>query len=210
MWSCLSAAGDTDTRALEEKCQIVTLTAFNLKVYVCFLLHRMYIVENRHTVLLTVNIYYCDSDIRMWPDSFMDIIGSWNGGGTSVCVGCSAWCHLSLVLRKPCICECMILVHMNVWLHMWSPCRVFLWVYLMFQVFTVVNIKVAVMWNVVLCSLMETDCHCRDDYCLHPWGDDNWGSKHLQYVGQFPWDYTMQHHRRQSSSDIFVSFTWMG
>jgi hypothetical protein len=39
-----------------------------------------------------------------------------------------------------------------------------------------------VFWNVVPCSLVETDPHFRDDYCLCHQGTDDRGSKYLKML----------------------------
>jgi hypothetical protein len=65
------------------------------------------------------------------------------------------------------------------------------------QVLTVVGMKMTVFRDVAPCSLAEIDWLFRGAYCLH---SDDGGSTHLWNTGQFLWDYTMQHPRRQSSS----------
>jgi hypothetical protein len=48
--------------------------------------------------------------------------------------------------------------------------------------------------------LVESDRRFIGAYCLHYHRPDDGSSKHLWNVGQFLWDYTAQHPRRQSSS----------
>jgi hypothetical protein len=63
--------------------------------------------------------------------------------------------------------------------------------------------KMAVFWDVALCSLVDTDCCFRGAYYLHHLGDhhsDVGGSKHLWNVSQYLQDYKAKHPRRQPSS----------
>jgi hypothetical protein len=47
-----------------------------------------------------------------------------------------------------------------------------------FQVLMAASMKITVFWDVVLCSILETDRRFTDAYCLHHQGNDG-GSKHL-------------------------------
>jgi hypothetical protein len=86
------------------------------------------------------------------------------------------------------------------------------------------SMKMTVFWDVVPCSLAETDRSFRDAYCIHHQSSsdktlsdqflcrnplvrarlthrpDDVRSKHLRNIGQFLPGYTAQHPRGQSSS----------
>jgi hypothetical protein len=71
-----------------------------------------------------------------------------------------------------------------------------------FEVLTAVRTKMAVLWVVEPCSLVEVYQRIRGPCCLHHQGDrrDDGGSKDLWNVGKLLPDYTVLQPRRQPSS----------
>jgi hypothetical protein len=69
-----------------------------------------------------------------------------------------------------------------------------------FQVVTAANMKMAVSWNIALCSLVEVHRRFSSTYWLHHQGDKDVGSEHLWNVGKLLPDYTAQYSRKQPSS----------
>jgi hypothetical protein len=67
-------------------------------------------------------------------------------------------------------------------------------------VYSEVNIKMTVLWDVAPCSLVEFYQRFRGDYCLHHQAVMMEEVKLLWNVGKLLPDYTAQHPRRQPSS----------
>jgi hypothetical protein len=63
-----------------------------------------------------------------------------------------------------------------------------------FQIVTVTSLRVLASWDVVTCSLLETDQRYIGAYCM-PYCPDG-GSKHLLNVTKLTPDYMAQHPRR--------------
>jgi hypothetical protein len=57
------------------------------------------------------------------------------------------------------------------------------------------NLKMAAIWDIATCSLVQVHRLFRGAYCLHHRPDDV-GSKHLWNVGKLQQDYTEQYPRR--------------
>jgi hypothetical protein len=62
------------------------------------------------------------------------------------------------------------------------------WLSVRHHVLMVRSMKMAVIWDVVLCSMVEIDSHSEELYCLHHHHCGG-GIKHFWSIGQFPPDY---------------------
>jgi hypothetical protein len=69
--------------------------------------------------------------------------------------------------------------------------------------------KIAVLWHVAPCSLVDTDRRFRRAYCLHHQGDDpdDGGNKLLCNVGQYLPDYTVSHLQSWNYTRIGLTLT---